>query len=77
VPSIDELVQQVLRDKAHPHHCLGVAPTAFPAAVRRRYLSLALRLHPDKLVHPQAHEAFTAVEAAYAYLENAAASSSS
>ena len=29
------------------------------------YLALVLRLHPDKVAHPRAAEAFAAVEAAF------------
>ena len=34
---------------------------------------LALRLHPDKIEHPQAHEAFAALEPAYSRARDAAA----
>ena len=61
----DELVQQVLRDQDCPHRCLGVAPGAPAELVRKRYLALALRLHPDKLAHEQARQAFASVESAY------------
>ena len=41
--------------------------------VRKRYLALALRLHPDKAQHPQADEAFAALEGAYSRARDAAA----
>ena len=41
--------------------------------VRKRYLALALRLHPDKIQHPQAHEAFAALERAYSRARDATA----
>ena len=64
----EDLVKQVLRDKGCPHVCLGVAPGAPTELVRKRYLALALRLHPDKLAHEQARQAFAAVESAYTRL---------
>ena len=45
-------------DCAHSHR------PRFSTQVRKRYLALVLRLHPDKVAHPQAAEAFAAVEAA-------------
>ena len=33
--------------------------------MRKRYLALALRLHPDKVAHAGTQEAFAAMEAAY------------
>ena len=55
---------QVLRNRGTAHLCLGVDFAAPRDVVRKRYLALALRLHPDKVEHPLAAEAFAAVEAA-------------
>ena len=33
--------------------------------MRKRYLALVLRLHPDKVAQPRAAEAFAAVEATF------------
>ena len=55
-----------------PRGCLGLDAAASAGAVRKRYLHLALRLHPDKAKHPQAPEAFTAIEAAWQKLRPAA-----
>ena len=41
--------------------------------MRKRYLALELRLHPDKVQHHQAHEAFAALEHAYTRARDAAA----
>ena len=38
-------------------------------AARKRYLTLAKRLHPDKADHPQAAQAFAAVESAWQRLQ--------
>ena len=68
---VDALVQQALaasQPGACPHQCFGLLPGAPPDKVRRRYLALALRLHPDKLQHPLASEAFVAVESAHSRL---------
>jgi len=59
------LIKQVLRDRASAHLCLGVDFFAPRDVVRKRYLALVLRLHPDKVAHPRAAEAFAAVEAAF------------
>ena len=59
------LIKQVLRDRASAHLCLGVDFFAPRDVVRKRYLALVLRLHPDKVSHPRAAEAFAAVEAAF------------
>ena len=62
--STDVLAQHTLRHQGCPHRCLGLAPNARAQVVRKRYLALARRLHPDKTEHPQAAKAFAAVEAA-------------
>lgn len=62
--SIETLVMQVLSRNC-PFRCLGLKPGTPSEAVRKRYLALALRLHPDKAVHPRAQEAFSALERAY------------
>jgi len=61
---MDALVQQVLGEGCSFRR-LGLEPGAPPEAVRKRYLQLALRMHPDKASHPRAQEAFTALEGAY------------
>ena len=74
--STDELIQQVLRGGGGggcPFCCLGLERGASQEGVRKRYLALALRLHPDKAEHPQAHEAFAALEHAYSRARDAAA----
>ena len=45
-----------------PWRCLGLPPFSPREVCRKRYLALALRLHPDKSSHPQAAEAFNTVE---------------
>ena len=71
--STDALVQQVLRRGGCPFRCLGLERGASQESVRKRYLALALRLHPDKAQHPQADEAFAALEGAYSRAKDAAA----
>ena len=70
---MEELIQQVLGCGSCPFRCLGLERGASQEAVRKRYLALALRLHPDKIEHPQAHEAFAALEPAYSRAKDAAA----
>jgi len=62
---LEALVLHTLRFKGCSHRCLGVPPNATTVAVRKRYLSLARRLHPDKTDHPSAAEAFSAIESAF------------
>ena len=49
---------------------LGVRREASPAAIRKAYLRLAKRLHPDVNRRPEAHDAFLAVKEAYEVLSN-------
>ena len=49
---------------------LGVERGASPAACKKAYRKLALRLHPDKCQAPHAEEAFKRVSAAYAALQD-------
>ena len=69
----EALVSHVLRHRVSAHLCLGVARFAPHDVVRKRYHALALRLHPDKIQHTQAHEAFAALEPAYSRARDAAA----
>jgi hypothetical protein len=62
---MDALVRQVLAEGGCSFRRLGLEPGAPPEAVRKRYLQLALRMHPDKASHARAQEAFTALESAY------------
>ena len=48
-----------------PYAVLGLAPDADAAALRRAYRRLALRLHPDKADHPEARDAFAAMQLAF------------
>ena len=62
------LVRHVLSAARHdPWHCLGLAVGSPPEAVRKRYLHLALKLHPDKASSDErdAKDAFTIMEAAF------------
>ena len=61
----EELALHALRHQGCAHRCLGLAPNAPAAAVRKRFLMLARRLHPDKTEHSAASKAFAAIEAAF------------
>ena len=63
--TMEALVRQVLAEGGCSFLRLGLEPGAPPEAVRKRYLQLALRMHPDKASHARAQEAFTALESAY------------
>ena len=55
---------------ADAYEALGVERGASPAACKKAYRRLALRLHPDKCRAPNAEEAFKRVSAAYAALRD-------
>lgn len=65
--ALDSLVDHVLRSNttANAYACLGLTSGASPATLRKRYLDLALRLHPDKAEHPRAREAFAIMDDAF------------
>jgi pyruvate/2-oxoglutarate dehydrogenase complex dihydrolipoamide acyltransferase (E2) component len=68
---VDDLVCRVLAHEADPYRCLGLPAGAPRAAVRERYLALAHRLHPDKVSHPKAREAFTVMDTCFRRLQPA------
>ena len=61
----DALIAQVLQLQSCPFSCLGLARRTPVEAARKRYLQLALRLHPDKCGHREARVAFAAAGRAY------------
>ena len=65
---LSQLVEHVLKHQHTPLRCLGLSSVASATIVRKRYLQLVLRLHPDKADHAQAREAFTAVDTAFQLL---------
>ncbi|GKU85363.1 hypothetical protein SLEP1_g42 [Rubroshorea leprosula] len=52
------------------YHLLGVAEDAGMEAIKKRYHTLALQLHPDKNKHPKAETAFKLVLEAYSCLSD-------
>ena len=68
----EEQVDRVLalRSSSCARRRLGLAPSAVREAARKRYLRLARRLHPDKVDHPRAAEAFATVEAAWRRIDD-------
>ena len=66
---VASLAHHALRYQGCPHRCLGVAPNARATSVRKRYLALARRIHPDKTDEPLAAAAFAAVDAAFRAME--------
>ena len=57
---LHHLVAHMLSHRLNPYRCAGLSQRErLPQAeLRKRYLQLARRLHPDKNHHPQAQEAF-------------------
>ena len=68
-PEVAEAIARVLA-AADAYEALGVERGASPAACKKAYRRLALRLHPDKCQAPNAEEAFKRVSAAYAALQD-------
>ena len=68
-PEVAEAIARVLA-AADAYEALGVERGASPAACKKAYRKLALRLHPDKCQAPHAEEAFKRVSAAYAALQD-------
>ena len=68
-PEVAEAIARVLA-AADAYEALGVDRGASPAACKKAYRRLALRLHPDKCRAPHAEEAFKRVSAAYAALQD-------
>ena len=64
--SVEVLVRQVLQGaKGGSRGALGISSAASCEEIKKRFCSLALRLHPDKTKYTNASEAFTAVQDAY------------
>ncbi|KAJ4783634.1 DNAJ heat shock N-terminal domain-containing family protein [Rhynchospora pubera] len=71
LPGLSDLIDicKILScDPSDPYNTLSLAPTSSLAAVHRRYKTLALSLHPDKLSSVAAEEAFKRVSAAFQLL---------
>lgn len=75
--SIGKLIEMLLESQSvalgvarSPSERLGLPPGAPRDACRKRYLVLALRLHPDKASHPKAGEAFKALEEVFQMCTN-------
>ena len=67
---ISDLIERVIDRAAEPYACLGLPQGAATSSVRKRYLALALRLHPDKAAdQPRAREAFSAMDSAFRTLK--------
>jgi len=64
------LVQQVLTLREDPFLCLGLPKGSSHERARRRYLQLALALHPDKCSHHGARDAFEAVQHSYRTIQS-------
>jgi curved DNA-binding protein CbpA len=60
----------VARDIGNAYDLLGVKPDVNPSVLKKRYWKLSLLVHPDKCSHPQAHEAFMALNQAFKDLQD-------
>ena len=52
------------RDPPDPYKIMQLAPTASSSEIKKRYMLLSLKVHPDKCSHPDAPKVFQAVSAA-------------
>ena len=71
LPTTSEVIERILRCRSHPDErwrCLGLRAGATRAMLRKRFLELTLRLHPDKCSLPNAGEAFMLVERSFRQL---------
>lgn len=70
---VAEVISLILESPEGPRHPrayhswfrLGIEPGVTRPALRKRFLALSLRLHPDKCSHPQAREAFQHLHAVF------------
>jgi hypothetical protein len=66
----EEVTRMVARDIGNAYDLLGVKPDVNPSVLKKRYWKLSLLVHPDKCSHPQAHEAFMALNQAFKDLQD-------
>ncbi|CAK9261410.1 unnamed protein product [Sphagnum jensenii] len=66
----EEVTRMVARDIGNAYDLLGVKPDVNPTVLKKRYWKLSLLVHPDKCSHPQAHEAFMALNQAFKDLQD-------
>lgn len=66
-----EEVERILApDIGNAYELLGLRVGATAESLKKRYWKLSLLVHPDKCTHPQAHQAFTALNQAFKDLQD-------
>lgn len=66
-----EEVERILApDIENAYELLGLRVGTTPELLKKRYWKLSLLVHPDKCTHPQAHQAFTALNQAFKDLQD-------
>lgn len=66
----EEVTRMLSRDVKNAYDLLGVKSDVEPSVLKKKYWKLSLLVHPDKCDHPQAHEAFMALNKAFKDLQD-------
>ncbi|BBN16936.1 hypothetical protein MPTK1_7g10580 [Marchantia polymorpha subsp. ruderalis] len=66
----EEVTRIIAPDVGNAYELLGVKREVTAADLKKRYWKLSLLVHPDKCEHPQAHEAFMALNKAFKDLQD-------
>ncbi|KAL2614243.1 hypothetical protein R1flu_025935 [Riccia fluitans] len=66
----EEVTRILGPDVENAYEILGVKREVSPADLKKKYWKLSLLVHPDKCEHPQAHEAFMALNKAFKDLQD-------
>ncbi|KAG6543258.1 hypothetical protein Mapa_015339 [Marchantia paleacea] len=66
----EEVTRIIAPDVGNAYELLGVKREVTAADLKKRYWKLSLLVHPDKCEHPQAHEAFMALNKAFKELQD-------
>ncbi|XP_024395258.1 uncharacterized protein [Physcomitrium patens] len=66
----EEVSRMLSREVKNAYDVLGVKADVEPTVLKKKYWKLSLLVHPDKCPHPQAHEAFMALNKAFKDLQD-------
>ncbi|KAJ7557479.1 hypothetical protein O6H91_05G128200 [Diphasiastrum complanatum] len=66
----EEVARILSLESGNAYELLGAKPDSSVEVIKKRYWKLSLLVHPDKCAHPQAQQAFTAVNRAFKDIED-------